>query len=106
MKRRALLGLCLLAALGAGAQAETQPIAAEGSVAPAPQPGQKLKDAKGATLGQIEKIIADADGRPRQVLVRVTRVLRVLPVDALTRSGDAYVTVLSRAELESLPAAD
>jgi len=33
-------------------------------------------------------------------------VLRVLPVDALTRSGDAYVTVLSRAELESLPAAD
>jgi hypothetical protein len=61
-------------------------------------------DAKGAVLGHIERVIRDADGRPRQVLVRVTRVLRVLPVDALSPSGEGYVTVLSRSELEALPA--
>jgi hypothetical protein len=65
-----------------------------------------LKDPQGAILGQIERVISDADGRPRQVLVRVARVLRALPIDALTASGDAYVTVLSRAELEALPPAD
>lgn len=106
MGARAIV-LCLTAALAWGPYAAAQPASTDNTPpAAAPQPGQKLKDAKGATLGQIEKIISDADGRPRQVLVRVTRVLRVLPIDALTRSGDAYVTVLSRAELEALPAAD
>jgi hypothetical protein len=99
------IGLCLMLALAWGGCAAAQPAATD-AVASAPRPGQKLKDSKGQTVGEIEKIIADAEGRPRQVLVRVTRVLRVLPVDALARSGDAYVTVLSRAELESLPAAD
>ena len=105
MGRRAIL-VCLLAVVVGASSAVAQPNPAVGQVVAAPQPGQKLKDSQGATVGQIEKIISDSDGRPRQVLVRVTRVLRVLPVDALTRSGDAYVTVLSRAELESLPAAD
>ncbi len=106
MGARAII-LCLTAALAWGPYAAAQPAAsADAPAAEAPQPGQKLKDAGGVTLGQIEKIISDADGRPRQVLVRVTRVLRVLPIDALTRSGDGYVTVLTRAELEALPAAD
>ena len=78
---------------------------AQTSVAP-PQIGQKLKDSKGAVVGEVEKIIADTDGRPRQVLVRVMRVLRALPLDSLVRIGDSYVTVLSRAELEALPSAD
>jgi len=43
--------------------------------------GARLKDAKGATVGQIEKVIADSAGRPRQVLVRITRVRRTLPVE-------------------------
>jgi hypothetical protein len=68
--------------------------------------GAKLKDARGVTVGQIEKVLTTGDGRPRQVLVRVTRIRRTLPVDALTRVGDAYVTALTRAELESLPPSD
>jgi hypothetical protein len=68
--------------------------------------GARLKDAKGAAAGQIEKVIADGDGRPRQVLVRVGRILRVLPIDALTPGGDGYATVLTRAELDALPAAE
>ncbi len=102
--------LARVIALGAvavlGPQAWAQPAASAAPEAVAPRTGEKLKDAKGATVGQVEKVINDADGRPVQVLVRVSRVLRVLPVDALTRSGDAYVTVLSRAELESLPPAE
>ena len=104
MDRRAIVAGLLGVTVGGSARA--QPNHSAESAAAAPQPGQKLKDSQGATLGQIEKVITNADGRPRQALVRVARVLRVLPVDALTRSGDAYVTVLTRAELESLPAAD
>ncbi len=103
--RAGLVALCVLAGLSAP-QALAQPNAPAGLQTVAPAPGQKLKDSKGVTVGQVEKVIADGDGRPRQVLVRVTRVLRVLPVDALTRSGDGYVTVLTRAELEALPPAE
>ena len=72
-----------------------------------PHTGQKLKDGRGQVLGQIERVITDpGSGQPRQVLVRVQHVLHVLPVDGLTRSGDGYVTVLSKAELEALPAAE
>lgn len=85
--------------------APVQPAAhAQPAPADAPRVGEKLRDAKGLLLGQIERVIPDADGRPRQVLVRVTRVLRVLPMDGLTPSRDGYVTVLTRAELEALPA--
>ncbi len=70
---------------------------------PGPQPGEKVKDAQGVVAGPIERIVVDADGHPRQVEVRIGGLLRVLPVAALSRSGDAYVTVLSRAELDALP---
>jgi hypothetical protein len=101
-----LLGLGLLGAglLGLGTWAVGAPAFAQPAPAELPRAGEKLKDAKGAVLGQIERVVSDADGHPRQVLVRVARVLHVLPIEALTRSGDAYVTVLSRAELEALPA--
>jgi enterochelin esterase-like enzyme len=92
---------------GAPARAQSagaQSPGAQSAPAELPRTGEKLKDAKGAVLGHIERVVSDAGGRPRQVLVRVARVLHVLPIDALTRSGDAYVTVLSRAELEALPA--
>ncbi len=68
--------------------------------------GAALKDQKGAVLGHIEKVVPDAAGRPRQVLVRIARVLRTLPINALAASGDAYVTVLTRAEVEALPPSD
>jgi hypothetical protein len=69
----------------------------------APPVGAEVRDGKGANVGKIEKIILGADGRPKQVLVRVDRVLRALPVEALQRSGDAYVAVLTRAEIAALP---
>jgi hypothetical protein len=73
----------------------------------APPPvGAEVKDDKGKPVGKVEKIIVGADGRPKQVLVRVERVLRALPVEALQRSGGAYVAVLSLAEIAALPPAD
>ena len=71
--------------------------------ASAPRIGAKVRDSKGATVGVVERVIAGPDGRPRQVLVRVGRIARTLPVDGLAPSADAYVSVLSRAELEALP---
>jgi len=68
--------------------------------------GAEVKDPKGEAVGRVEKIILGQDGRPRQVLVRVDRVLRALPVEALQASGGAYVAVLSRAEIAALPAAE
>ena len=72
----------------------------------APPVGSEVKDDKGKPVGKIEKIIVGPDGRPKQVLVRVERVLRALPVEALQRSGDAYVAVLSLAEIAALPPAE
>jgi hypothetical protein len=74
---------------------------------PAPPPiGAEVKDPKGAVVGRVEKIILGPDGRPRQVLVRVDRVLRALPVEALQPSRGVYVVVLTRAEIAALPPAD
>ena len=56
-------------------------------------------------MGKVEKIILGPDGRPRQVLVRVDRVLRTLPVEALQPSGKTYAAVLTRAEIAALPPA-
>jgi hypothetical protein len=72
----------------------------------APAVGAEVKDPKGAAVGRVEKIILGQDGRPRQVLVRVDRVLRALPIEALQPSGGAYVAVLTRAEIAALPAAE
>ena len=71
-----------------------------------PPVGAAVRDDKGKPVGKVEKIILGPDGRPRQVLVRVDRVLRALPVEALQRSGDFYVAVLSLAEIAALPPAD
>jgi hypothetical protein len=72
----------------------------------APPIGAEVKDSKGAAVGKVEKVILGPDGRPRQVLVRVDRVLRTLPVEALQPSGKAYAAVLTRAEIAALPPAD
>jgi hypothetical protein len=72
----------------------------------APPVGAEVRDDKGKPVGKVERIILGADGRPKQALVRVDRVLRALPIEALQRSGEAYVAVLSRAEIAALPPAD
>ena len=71
-----------------------------------PPVGAEVRDGKGKPVGKVERIILGPDGRPRQALVRVDRVLRALPIEALQRSGDAYVAVLSRAEIAALPPAE
>jgi hypothetical protein len=80
-----------------------RPSLAAAKSAVVPTIGAKVKDDKGKTVGRVEKIIQGPDGRPEQVLVRVDRVLRTLPVEALKPSGDAYIAVLSRAEIAALP---
>jgi hypothetical protein len=88
---------------GALALAAVLVLAAPSLAQTAPPVGAKVKDDKGKPIGDVEKVIAGPDGKPRQVLVRVDRVLRTLPVESLTRQGAEYVSVLSRAEVASLP---
>jgi hypothetical protein len=106
-----LLVLAVLAAASPAARAQDPaPAAAPPLGAPplgAPPLGAKVQDGRGKPVGKVEKIIADKDGRPVQVLVRVDRVLRTLPVEALTpRRDGVYVAVLSRAEIVALPPSD
>jgi hypothetical protein len=68
--------------------------------------GARIVDDKGKAVGKIEKVISGPDGQPIQVLVRVDRILRTLPVDALVSSGAGYASVLSRAEIAALPPSD
>jgi hypothetical protein len=77
-----------------------------GQAAGAPLVGAEIKDSKGKAVGRIERVINGADGKPAQVLVRVDRVLRTLPAEAMTPSGAGYISVLSRAEIAALPPSD
>ena len=71
-----------------------------------PPVGVQVRDDKGKVVGRVEKIVLGPDGQPRQVLIRVDRVLRTLPVEALKPVGADYVAVLSRAEITALPPSD
>ena len=82
------------------------PALALGQPAPHGLVGALVKDAKGKPVGHIERVINGPDGKPAQVLVRVDRVLRTLPAEAMTPSGQDYVSVLSRAEIAALPPSD
>ena len=99
MKPATLLAVLLLAAPPLAATAQTRPQAT-------PPVGAKVKDDKGKAVGEVEKVILGPDGQPRQVLVRVDRILRTLPVEALTPASGGYVSVLSRAEVAALPPSD
>jgi hypothetical protein len=101
--RAAALAVLLLAA---AVPAQALPSGPPPAQSPGPTIGAEVKDPKGASVGKVEKIILGPDGRPRQALVRVDRVLRALPVEALQPSGGAYVAVLTRAEIAALPPAD
>jgi hypothetical protein len=100
MIRLPFLPALALAALIAGA-----PLAARAQTAP--PVGAKVKDDKGKPVGEVVRVILDPNGRPAQVLVRVDRVLRTLPLEALSPSPDgSYSAVLSRAEIAALPPSD
>ena len=95
----AALALTLTPALIARAQTPAQ---AAGRTPPR-LVGIKITDSKGKTVGPIERVISGPDGQPLQVLVRVDRILRTLPADALTPTPAGYASVLSRAEIAALP---
>jgi len=101
LRHGALAVLAAAALLGPGLARAQAP-----STLAAPPVGAEVRDDKGKPVGKVERIILDAEGRPKQALVRVDRVLRALPIEALQRSGEAYVAVLSRAEITALPPAD
>jgi hypothetical protein len=100
--RHGALALLAVAAILGPALARAQ----SSSGVAAPPVGAEVRDDKGKPVGKVERIILGPDGRPKQALIRVDRVLRALPIEALQRSGDAYVAVLTRAEIAALPPAD
>ena len=95
--------MTLFAALALALALAACPMLAAAQPASAPPIGAAVKDSKGKPVGKVEKIILGADGQAKQVEVRVDRVLRTLPVEALKPSGNVYVAVLSRAEIAALP---
>jgi hypothetical protein len=100
--------IVLSAAIAVGAA----PVAALAQPTPAAAPaalvGKPVRDADGKTLGVIEKVITAADGRIRQIQVRTRRgpvsILRTLPFASLKADGDGFVSVLTQAEYEAIPA--
>lgn len=103
MKPQVLLfALALAAAPLAAAQAQSVPPQAAKAYE-----GRTVRDAKGVTLGQIDKVVVNADGRPVQVLVRPagrpTAGVRSLAVSGLSPDGDGFVTPLTKAEFEAMP---
>jgi hypothetical protein len=100
--------IVLAAALVGGAAplgAQAQPVPA---AAPAALVGKPVRGADGKTLGVIEKVITAADGRIRQIQVRTRRgpvsILRTLPFASLKAEGDGFVSVLTQAEYDAIPA--
>lgn len=89
--------LSLAAAAGVSAQDAT------------PAPGALVRDARGEPLGRVEAVVADADGRPVQVIVRsrgfgrVRSQARALPFGSLRPTGDGFITPLRKSEFELLP---
>ena len=85
--------------------AYAQPVPA---AAPAALVGKPVRDVDGKTLGAIEKVITAADGRIRQVQVRTRKgpvsALRTLPFGSLKADSDGFVSVLSQAEFDAIPA--
>jgi hypothetical protein len=96
----AALALMLTPALAAHGQTLGQTL---GQTPPPRLVGAKVTDSKGKPVGQIERVISGPGGQPLQVLVRVDRILRTLPAEALTPTPAGYASVLSRAEIAALP---
>lgn len=104
----AMMAAATVLALGAGAFVLAPRAQAETVAAPAALAGKLVRDADGKTLGTIEKAITNAKGDIRQVLVRTKKgpssILRALPFSSLKAEGDGFVTVLTQAEYEAIPA--
>ena len=77
--------------------------------APAALVGKPVRDVNGKTLGVIEKVIAGADGRIRQIQVRTRKgpvsILRTLPFASLKADGDGFASVLTQEEYDAIPGA-
>lgn len=100
------LVIAFAAALALSAPAAAQSPAGDAPTAQAYE-GRTVRDAKGAVLGQIDKVVTNAAGRPVQVLVRAagrpTGGVRSLAVSGLSPAGDGFTTPLTKAEFEAMP---
>lgn len=112
--RTRLVFICLAAGLSAGAAAEAR---AQAAVPAASQvavnanaavdgsspltAGSIVKDARGATVGRIERVVDLPDGADRVVL-RIGRDLVSAPADSFTVSDGAVTTSRSKAELRAM----
>lgn len=95
--------------------AVTVSLASAQAVAPSIAAGQKVVDPEGRLLGSVERIIADAAGKPSQVVIRTVAVrggspsaLKVLPLAAFMASDKpttppTLVAPLAREEIDLLP---
>jgi len=95
--------------------AVTAPLALAQTAAPMIAAGQKVVDPEGRLLGTVERIIADAAGKPSQVVIRTIAVrggsasaLKVLPLAAFMASDKlttppTLVAPLAREEIDLLP---
>jgi hypothetical protein len=82
---------------------------------PAIAMGQRVVDPQGRPLGTLERIITDASGQPRQVVLRTLAIrggapsaLKVLPIEALLppekpATPPVLVAPLTREEIDLLP---
>lgn len=98
--RAAAIAIVLISAVPAAVHAQAPALSSARLI------GVEIRDAKGKAVGRVERVISGPDGRPVQALVRVDRILRTLPVEALAPSNDGYTSVLSRAEIAALPPSD
>ena len=95
--------------------AVTTPMALAQTASPTIAAGQKVVDPEGRLLGSVERIIADAAGKPSQVVIRTIAVrggspsaLKVLPLAAFMASDKpttppTLVAPLARDEIDLLP---
>ena len=105
----------LLLATVLATSAVTVSLASAQAVASSIAAGQKVVDPEGRLLGSVERIIADAAGKPSQVVIRTVAVrggspsaLKVLPLAAFMASDKpttppTLVAPLAREEIDLLP---
>ena len=106
MRARFQTALAAAAVLAVGAA----PAAARQDGASGVTVGEEVRGSDGSTLGRIEQVVSDPQGRPQQVLVRtrglggVASQMKSLPISTLRAAPGGYVVALRKSEFELLPA--
>lgn len=105
MKIKAFIAAC--AAFGFVAPAVAQDAAAPEAAAAAPaavdiKAGAVLYSAEGARLAQIERVVADASGKPAFVKIISNGQFRKIPASTISAGEKGLTTSLSKREVNKL----